>query len=66
MEFLVRHKNEVITRTQISEHVWDINYESMSNVIDVFMATLRRKVDKKSRVKLIHTVHGVGYRLSLE
>ncbi len=66
LEFLVRHKNEVITRTQISEHVWDINYESMSNVIDVFMATLRRKVDKKSRVKLIHTVHGVGYRLSLE
>ena len=66
LEFLVRHKNEVITRTQISEHVWDINYESMSNVIDVFMATLRRKVDKKSRVKLIHTVHGVGYRLFLE
>lgn len=66
LEFLVRHKNEVVTRTMIIEHVWDYNFESMSNVIDVFMATLRRKVDKSSKVKLIHTIHGVGYRISTE
>lgn len=66
LEFLMRHKNEVITRTMIVEHVWDYNFESMSNVVDVFMATLRRKIDKNSKVKLIHTIHGVGYRISSE
>lgn len=66
LELLMRHKNEVITRTMIVEHVWDYNFESMSNIVDVFMATLRRKVDKDSKMKLIHTIHGVGYRISTE
>lgn len=64
LEFLMRHKNEVVTRTMISEHVWDYNFESMSNVIDVFVATLRQKIDKNAKVKLIHTVYGVGFRVS--
>jgi DNA-binding response OmpR family regulator len=75
LELLLRHKDEVVTRTMITEHVWDYNFDSMSNIVDVFVASLRRKIDKQSlaeRVgkapgkKLIHTVHGVGYRLSEE
>jgi len=60
LEFLMRHKNEVVTRTMIIEHVWDYNFENMSNVVDVFMASLRKKVGNK----LIRTVHGVGYKIS--
>lgn len=66
LEFLLRHKNEVVTRTMITEHVWDYNFEGMSNVVDVFMAAIRRKIDKGVAVKLIHTVHGVGYKAGLE
>ena len=63
LEFLMHHKKKGITRTMLTEHVWDYSFESMSNVIDVFMATLRRKIDKNAKVKLIHTIHGVGYKL---
>lgn len=64
LELLLLKKNSVVTRTQITEHVWDYNFESMSNVVDVFMAALRRKVDKGYKMKLIQTVHGVGYLIS--
>ncbi|MBI5620473.1 response regulator transcription factor [Candidatus Gottesmanbacteria bacterium] len=63
LEILLRHKDGVITRTMIIEHVWDYNFDSMSNVVDVFIASLRRKVDKGAKVKLIHTLHGVGYTI---
>src|SRR3989344_5074372 len=66
LEFLLRHKNEVVTRTMITEHVWDYNFEGMSNVVDVFVAAIRRKIDKNSAVKLIHTIHGVGYKAGVE
>ena len=66
LEFLLRRKNEVVTRTMITEHVWDYNFEGMSNVVDVFMAAIRRKIDKGTAVKLIHTIHGVGYKAGLE
>ena len=59
LELLARHKNEVVTRTQIIEHTWDYNFDSMSNVVDVFIATLRKKVDANQKIKLLHTVHGV-------
>lgn len=59
LELLARHKDEVVTRTMIIDHVWDYNFDGMSNVVDVFVATLRRKVGKK----LIKTVHGVGYEI---
>ncbi|MBI3619676.1 response regulator transcription factor [Candidatus Roizmanbacteria bacterium] len=65
LELLLRHKNEVVTRTQIIEHTWDYNFDSLSNVVDVFITTLRRKIDKEVKHKLIHTVHGVGYKISL-
>ncbi len=64
LELLLRHKDEVVTRTMITEHVWDYNFEGMSNIVDVFVASLRRKVDKKSPYKLLHTIHGVGYKIS--
>lgn len=61
LELLIRRKYEVVTRTQIIEHVWDYNFDSMSNVVDVFIGTLRKKIDKGYKVPLIHTLHGVGY-----
>lgn len=64
LELLLRRKNEVVTRTQVIEHVWDYNFDSLSNVVDVFMGTLRKKIDKGYKIKLIHTLHGVGYMIS--
>ena len=65
LELLLRHKNEVVSRTMILEHVWDYNFEGLSNVVDVFVATLRKKIDNRAKVKLIHTLHGVGYKISV-
>ncbi|MDO8610465.1 MAG: response regulator transcription factor [bacterium] len=64
LEQLLRQKHEVVTRTQIIEHVWDYNFDSLSNVVDVFIGTLRKKIDKGEKVKLIHTLHGVGYMVT--
>lgn len=64
LELLLRHKDEVVSRTMIIEHVWDYNFDSMSNVVDVFVAALRRKIDKGTKNKLMHTIHGVGYKIS--
>ncbi|MBI4973585.1 response regulator transcription factor [Candidatus Roizmanbacteria bacterium] len=64
LELLLRRKDEVVTRTQVIEHVWDYNFDSMSNVVDVFMGTLRKKIDRSHKIKLIHTLHGVGYMIS--
>lgn len=64
LEYLMRHPDHVLSRTQIGEHVWNIDFFSESNVVDVYIGYLRRKVDKCSSQPLIHTVRGVGYRLS--
>lgn len=64
LELLLRHKDEVVSRTMIIDHVWDYNFDSMSNVVDVFVAAIRRKVDKNAKIRLIHTLHGVGYKIS--
>jgi DNA-binding response OmpR family regulator len=63
LEFLMRHKGEVVSRTAIIEHVWDYNFDGLSNVVDVFVVSLRKKINKNSKVKLIDTVHGVGYKI---
>jgi len=63
LEFLLRHQNEVVTRTMITEHVWDYNFDGMSNIVDVFVASLRKKINSNFPVKLIHTIHGVGYKI---
>jgi len=66
LELLLRNKEKVVTRTMISEHVWDYNFESISNLVDVLIGTLRKKVDTKGYKKLIRTVYGVGFKLSEE
>lgn len=63
LELLLRHRDEVVSRTMIIEHVWDYNFDSTSNIVDVFIASLRRKIDKADKVKLLHTIHGVGYKI---
>ena len=64
LECLLRHPNRVLTRTAIGEHVWDMNFEPESNVIDVYVSMLRRKIDRDFDKPLIHTVIGTGYVLS--
>lgn len=61
LTFLAQHKGEVLSRTLIAERVWDINFDSDTNVIDVAVRRLRQKVDDDFEVKLIHTVRGIGY-----
>lgn len=66
LEYLLRNPDRVLTRTNIGEHVWDMNFSPESNVIDVYVGMLRRKLDKDFERKLIHTVIGRGYMLSAE
>jgi DNA-binding response OmpR family regulator len=61
LELLMRNKEEVTTRTNIIEHVWDYNFDGMSNIVDVLVVTLRKKINNGYKQKLIKTVHGVGY-----
>jgi two-component system copper resistance phosphate regulon response regulator CusR len=60
---MARHAGEVLTRTYISEQVWDINFDSDTNIVDVAILRLRKKVDDQFSVKLIHSIRGVGYVL---
>src|SRR5688500_7371787 len=66
LELLLRHPNQVLTRTQIVEHVWNFDFYSETNVVDVYIGYLRRKIDMGFAFPLIQTVRGVGYRLSEE
>jgi two-component system, OmpR family, copper resistance phosphate regulon response regulator CusR len=66
LAYFLRNPNRPISRTTISEHVWDIRFDSDSNVIDVYINMLRKKVDHPFAKKLIHTVVGVGYVLREE
>ena len=64
LEYLMRHPNQVLTRTMIAEHVWNYEFDNATNVIDVHIRNLRQKIDDPFPIKLIHTVRGVGYRIS--
>jgi DNA-binding response OmpR family regulator len=66
LEYLVRNPNQVLTRTMIAEHVWDYTFDSFTNIIDVYVNYLRKKIDRDAEKKLIHTVRGVGYILREE
>ena len=66
LAYFMRNPGRVLTRTTISEHVWDYNFDTMTNVIDVYVNYLRKKIDAGREPKLIHTVRGVGYILSQE
>jgi heavy metal response regulator len=63
LEYMMRHPNQVLTRTMISEHIWNYDFDNASNVIDVYIRTLRSKIDDPFPTKLIQTVRGVGYRM---
>lgn len=63
LELLLRHPNQVLSRTQIIERVWSFDFYSDTNVVDVYIGYLRRKIDQPFDSPLIHTVRGVGYKL---
>ncbi|MHB0947589.1 MAG: response regulator transcription factor [Gemmatimonadaceae bacterium] len=63
LETFLRHPGDVLTREHISEHAWDENYDPFSNVIDVYVARLRKKIDGPGEEPLLHTIRGAGYRL---
>lgn len=63
LEYLIRNRGQVLTRTQIEEHVWDYRYGNTSNIVDVYIRYLRQKIDKEFEPKLIETIHGRGYRV---
>ncbi len=63
LEYFMRHANMVITRTMMEENAWDYEFDSMSNIIDVYIRRLRSKIDKDGEESLIQTVRGAGYRL---
>ncbi len=62
LEYLITHEGEVLNPTVILEHVWDFNSKALSNTVGAHISSLRQKVDKGFEKKLIHTVHGVGYK----
>lgn len=65
LEYFMRHPNQVLTREMIESHIWSYDFICASNVIDVYVRRLRRKIDDPFPVKLLETIYGVGYRLRL-
>ncbi len=63
LEYLMRNRSRVITQSMIIDHVWDMNYDGLSNVVNVYINHLREKIDKGFSQKYIHTIRGVGYKI---
>jgi two-component system copper resistance phosphate regulon response regulator CusR len=63
LEYLMRNRGRPLSRTMIVEHVWDMDYDGLTNIVDVYIRHLRSKIDDKWPVKMIHTVRGIGYML---
>lgn len=66
LEYMIRNKERVLSRERIEQHIWNYDYEGGTNVIDVYIRYLRKKIDKDFEPKLIHTVRGIGYVLKVE
>ena len=66
LEYLVRHQGQVVTRTMLLEAVWDYYFDPQTNVIDVQISRLRRKIDKGFSPQLLHTVRGIGYMIAAD
>ena len=66
LSYFMRNPGRVLTRTMIAEHVWDYDFDPMTNVIDVYVNYLRKKIEANGEEKLIHTVRGVGYVMKVE
>lgn len=63
LEYLMRNKGRIVSKSMIIEHVWDMNYEGLSNVVNVYINHLRKKIDKDTQNKIIHTIRGYGYKI---
>ena len=63
LEYLMRNKGRILTQTDIIEHVWDVNYDGMSNIVNVYLNRLRDKIDRQGRTPLIKTIRGHGYTI---
>lgn len=63
LEYMMRNPGRPLSRTMIVEHVWDMDYDGLTNIVDVYIRHLRSKIDDRWPVKLIHTVRGIGYKL---
>mgnify|MGYP000858043539 CR=1 FL=1 len=66
LDYFMRNPGRVLTRTMIAEHVWDYDFDAMTNIVDVYVNYLRKKIDSGGRQKLIHTVRGAGYVMKEE
>ena len=64
LEYLMRNRGRPLSRTMIVEHVWDMDYDGLTNIVDVYIRHLRSKIDDKFPAKMIHTVRGIGYMLA--
>lgn len=65
LEYLMRNRGRPLSRTMIVEHVWDMDYDGLTNIVDVYIRHLRSKIDDRFAVKMIQTVRGIGYMLDL-
>lgn len=65
LEYMMRNKGRPLSRTMIVEHVWDMDYDGLTNIVDVYIRHLRSKIDDKFQAKLIQTVRGIGYMIEL-
>jgi two-component system copper resistance phosphate regulon response regulator CusR len=65
LEYMMRNRGRPLSRTMIVEHVWDMDYDGLTNIVDVYIRHLRSKIDDRFPVKLIHTVRGIGYMLDI-
>jgi two-component system copper resistance phosphate regulon response regulator CusR len=63
LEYMMRNRGRPLSRTMIVEHVWDMDYDGLTNIVDVYIRHLRSKIDDRFPVKMIHTVRGIGYML---
>jgi two-component system copper resistance phosphate regulon response regulator CusR len=66
LEYMIRNKDIVLSRDNIEQHVWNYDYEGGSNIVDVYIRYLRKKIDNDFEIKLIHTIRGSGYVLRIE
>ncbi len=63
LEYMMRNRGRPLSRTMIVEHVWDMDYDGLTNIVDVYIRHLRSKIDDKFQTRMIHTVRGIGYML---
>jgi DNA-binding response OmpR family regulator len=66
LEYLLRNKERILTKAQIAEHIWNYDFEYSSNIVEVYIKYLRRKIDENFKEKLIHNVRGMGYILKIK